>query len=213
MSIGIIGKKLGMTQMFDENGARIPVTVIEAGPCPVLQVKTADGRDGYNAVQLGFGKKSPRKVTQPMAGHFALTEAEPCRILGEFRYEDTPDLNAGDQVTVDRFGEVKKVDVQGLTKGRGYAGWMKRWNFAGQRMSHGNSISHRRPGSQGRTYSTAKGVPKGKKQAGHYGNEKVTIRGLKLIKVDAEKNLLVIKGAVPGPNGGFLRIRRSIHDR
>jgi large subunit ribosomal protein L3 len=212
-TIGILGKKLGMTQVFTEEGKRLPVTVIEAGPCTVLQVKSSDGVDQYNAVQLGFDDRRKSTITRPMQGHFAKAESAPKRFVREFRLEEGETFEAGSAVTVDSFEGVKKVDVQGLSKGKGFAGWMKRWNFAGQRASHGNSVSHRRPGSIGRTYSTAKGVPKGKKMAGQLGNETITVQGLQLVSIDSDRNLIIIKGAVPGPNGGYLKIRKSILDR
>ena len=213
MSIAILGKKLGMTQVFDDTGARVPVTVLEAGPCVVIQVKRADGADGYNAVQLGFDEKRAKNTSKPLLGHFDRAKASPQRFVREIRYTQPPELKCGDQVTVEAFNEVKKVDVQGTSKGKGFAGWMKRWNFSGQRASHGASLSHRRGGAQGRTYSTSKGVPKGKKLPGHLGHEKVTVKGLVVIKIDADRNLLIVKGPVPGPNGGYVKIRKSLLDR
>jgi large subunit ribosomal protein L3 len=212
MTIGILGKKLGMTQVFNEAGHLVPVTVIEAGPCKVVQVKKADGKDGYNAVQVGFGEKKEKNTTRPLLGHFGHANVTPKRMVREFRWEETPELELGSDVTIDSFADVKLVDVQGISKGKGFAGWMKRWNFGGQNASHGCSISHRRPGGQGRTYSTAKGVPKGKKQAGQLGNEPVTVQGLSVVSIDADRNLLLIKGSVPGANGGYLKIRKSIKD-
>lgn len=209
---GILGRKIGMTQVFEADGTRVPVTVIEAGPCPVLQVKTRGGSDNYDAVQLGFGEKKPKRTTRPMMGHFAQAGATPKRFVREFRSKSAPRVKLGDTVTVSVLDGARLVDVQGVTKGKGFAGGIKRWGFHRQPMSHGNSRHHRAIGSIGRIYGVYKGVPKGKKMPGHLGVEKVTTRGLRLVRADPERNLLLVKGAVPGPNGGYLVIRRSLKD-
>ncbi len=208
----ILGIKKGMTQIFSPDGSRIPVTVIEAGPVYVLQVKTADGKDGYDAIQVGFGERREKLTSKPMAGHFQKSSVTPKRFVREFRTADAAAFTQGQEITVESFQGVSMVDVQGTSKGKGFQGTIKRWNFARQRMSHGNSVSHRAPGGIGRTYGTAKGVPKGKKMSGHMGDEIVTIRGLDLVKVDPERNLLLVKGSVPGANGGMVVIRKSLKD-
>jgi len=210
MISAILGKKLGMTQIFDDEGRRVPVTIIHAGPCRVLQVRTPK-RDGYSAVQLGFDEKREKLTTKPMLGHFARTGAPPQRFIREIRLPEgeAPGVEEGDEIRVGVLDEVQLVDVQGRSKGKGFAGGMKRWNFGGGRASHGASKSHRTLGSIGRTYSTSKGVPKGKKMPGHLGDETVSVLALRLVRVDPERNLLLIMGAVPGPNGGYLVIRRS----
>jgi large subunit ribosomal protein L3 len=210
VATGILGRKLGMTQVFLED-QRVPVTVIQAGPCVVLQVKTED-TDGYNAVQLGFDDKKAKRTKRPMLGHFAKTGSSPKRMIREFRCERAPSAAPGDAIGAGALDGAQLVDVQGVTKGKGFAGTIKRWNFSRQRMTHGNSRHHRAPGSIGRTYSVHKGVPKNKKMAGHLGCERVTVRGLRVVEIDPERNLLLVKGAVPGPNGGYLVIRRSLKD-
>ncbi len=204
----ILGRKLGMTQVFVD-GKRVTVTVIAAGPCHVTQVKTAE-TDGYNALQLGFEDKPDRLVLKPEQGHAKKAGVPAKRHHREIRYPNdvAPDVELGAEVKVDVFEGVKKLDVIGTSKGKGFAGVMKRWNFGGGRASHGASKSHRRPGGIGRAGSISKGVFKGKKMAGHLGNERVTER-CKLVKIDAEKNLLLVKGPVPGANDGLLFIRRS----
>lgn len=207
----ILGKKLGMTQVFVD-GKRVPVTVIEAGPCHVTQVKNAE-RDGYNALQLGFVDKPERLVRKPEAGHAKKAGVAAKRHHREIRYpaDVAPDLELGAEVTVDVFEGVVKLDVTGISKGKGFAGVMKRWNFAGGRASHGASKSHRRPGGIGRAGSTSRGVFLGKKMPGHMGAERVTLR-CRLVSIDSEKNLLLVKGPVPGANGGLLFIRRSVRE-
>ncbi len=208
MKKAIIGKKLGMTQIFDEAGNMIPVTVIEAGPCPVVQKKTAE-TDGYNAVQLGFSDIKESKANRPEKGHFAKAGVSPKRHLKEFRLDDISSLNAGSVITADTFAAGEKVDVTGITKGRGYTGAVKRWGNATLRMTHGTGPIHREVGSMGANSSPSR-VFKNKKMAGQYGNEQVTVQNLAVAKVDAEKNLIAVKGAVPGARGGIVFIRDSV---
>lgn len=208
MKKGIIGKKLGMTQIFDETGLVIPVTVIEAGPCPVVQVKTV-ANDGYSAVQLAFGEKREKLVNKPMKGHYAKAGVTPARHLKEFRLEDAETMNAGDVVAVDTFAAGDKVDITGTTKGRGFTGVIKRWNNHRLRMTHGTGPVHRQVGSMGACSSPSR-VYKNKKMAGQYGNERVTVLNLEVVKVDTEKNLIAVKGAVPGAKGGIVFLRDTV---
>ncbi|MGM9652568.1 MAG: 50S ribosomal protein L3 [Eubacteriales bacterium] len=208
MKKGIIGKKLGMTQIFDENGNVIPVTVIEAGPCTVVQKKTVEN-DGYSAVQLGFEDVSEKRLTKPAAGHFKKAGVQMKRHLKEFRLEGAADLNPGDVIAADTFAAGDKVDITGITKGRGYTGSIKRWNHHILRMTHGTGPIHRQPGSMGAN-STPSRIYKNKKMAGQYGNEQVTILNLEVVKVDAEKNIIAVKGAVPGSRGGIVFLRNSV---
>ena len=205
---GIIGKKVGMTQIFDDNGNAIPVTVIEAGPCTVVQKKTAGGKDGYDAVQLGFEDIAERKLTKAEVGHFKKNGLTTKRYLKEFRLEDVSGLNVGDTVAADIFAAGEKVDITGITKGRGYAGVVKRWGHHILRMTHGTGPIHRQVGSQG-TIDPAR-VFKNMKMPGQYGNEQVTVLNLAVVKVDAEKNLIAVKGAIPGARGGVVYIRNSV---
>ena len=203
---GIIGRKLGMTQLFAEDGTVTPVTVIKAGPCVVVQTKSASGSDGYNAIQLGLVEDKPirlKNVTKPMRGHFEKTGGgvPPTRILRELRLNDEPDANVGDQVKADLFADGDMIEVVGKSKGRGFAGTIKRHNFQRGPMSHG-SMNMRRPGSIGQSAYPSR-VIKGTKSSGHMGDERVTVKGLTVAKVDAENNLIMVRGAVPGPNGGF----------
>ena len=207
MKKGIIGKKLGMTQIFDENGNVIPVTVIEAGPCFVVQKKTVE-TDGYNAVQLGFEDLAERKVTKPASGHFKKAGVSAKRHLKEFRLDDCSAYNAGDVVTVDTFAAGDKVDITGTTKGRGYTGAIYRWNQHTGPMAHGSKY-HRGVGSLSANSDPSR-VFKNKHMAGHYGVERVTIQNLSIVKVDKERNLLLVHGAVPGPAKGLLLIRDSV---
>ena len=207
MSKGLIGKKIGMTQIFDEKGMVVPVTVIEAGPCVVSQVKTVE-TDGYNAVQLGFGEIKSNKVNKPMAGHFAKANVEAKKHLREFRVDDVQNVKVGDEVKVDTFEQGDKVDVQGISKGKGFQGVIKRHGQHRGPMGHG-SMYHRRPGSMGST-STPGRVFKGKKLPGHMGVQKITIQNLEIIKVDMDKNVLLVKGSVPGPKGAILKIKSSV---
>ena len=208
MKKGIIGKKLGMTQIFDETGLVIPVTVIEAGPCPVVQKKTVE-TDGYSAVQLAFGEKREKLVNKPMKGHFAKAGVAPARHLKEFRLDDAESLNPGDVVAVDTFAAGDKVDITGTTKGRGFTGVIKRWNNHRLRMTHGTGPVHRQVGSMGACSSPSR-VYKNKKMAGQYGNERVTVLNLEVVKVDTEKNLIAVKGAVPGAKGGIVFLRDTV---
>ena len=210
---GIIGKKVGMTQVFAEDGSVTPVTVIKAGPCVVVQKKTVNS-DGYEAVQLGLIEdRTPKRVSKPMAGHFQKTGqgAAPVRVLREFRLEEDDDGEAtkvGAKVLVDQFSPNDVVTVIGTSKGRGFAGFMKRHGFAGGRASHG-SMFHRAPGSIGASAYPSR-VIKGTRMAGHMGTERVTIKGLRVVDVDTEQNLLLVRGAIPGPNGGVLLIKKVV---
>ncbi len=208
MKKGIIGKKLGMTQIFAENGEMIPVTVIEAGPCYVVQKKTVD-TDGYDAVQLGFEDIREKLVTKPAAGHFKKAGVSAKRHLKEFRLENVAAMNPGDVVAADTFAAGEKVDITGITKGRGYTGAVKRWGHHILKMTHGTGPVHREVGSMGACSSPSR-VYKNKKMAGQYGNEQVTVLNLEVVKVDAEKNLVAVKGAVPGARGGIVFIRDSV---
>ncbi|MBQ4396201.1 MAG: 50S ribosomal protein L3 [Clostridia bacterium] len=227
MQKGIIGKKLGMTQIFDEKGNVIPVTVIEAGPCVIAQKKTVE-TDGYNAVQMGFGdiklkfrkgKKSdrsekfqdkPSNITLAQAGHFAKSDLAPKKYLREFRFDSIDSLNVGDIIkAADVFAAGEKVDVVGTSKGKGWAGVIKRWNFGRLKESHGTGPVHRHGGSIGACSDPSR-VFKGKKMSGHLGNERVTVQNLTVVKVDGENNLIAIKGAVPGPKGGIVLISDSV---
>ena len=208
MKKAIIGKKLGMTQLFDANGNVVPVTVIEAGPCAVVQKKTAEV-DGYVAVQVGFEDKREKLVNKPMKGHFAKGDVAPKKVLREFRLEDTSALNVGDIIKADTFAEGDAVDVRGTSKGKGYAGTIKRWNFGRLKETHGTGPVHRHGGSLGACSSPSR-VFKGKKMAGHLGNERVTVQNLSVVKVDAEKNIIAVKGAVPGPKGGIVVLFDSV---
>ena len=207
MKKGIIGKKIGMTQIFDETGNMIPVTVIAAGPCVVTQKKTAE-KDGYDAVQLGFGEVKEKHLTKPEKGHFDKAGVSYKKYLKEFRLEDCSALNVGDVITADTFAAGDKVDVTGITKGRGYTGAIKRWNLHKLRMTHGVGPVHRQSGSMG-VIDPAR-IFKNKKMAGQYGNEQVTVLNLKVVKIDSEKNLIAVKGAIPGAKDGIVFIRDSI---
>jgi len=202
----IIGKKVGMTQIFDDNGTVIPVTVIEAGPCQVVQVKTTE-TDGYNAVQLGFGEVKESKLNKPEKGHFAKAGAKIAKHLREFRVDEA-DVKVGDEVNASVFADGENVDIQGTTKGKGFQGVIKRHGQHRGPMGHG-SMYHRRPGSMGST-STPGRVFKGKKLPGHMGVETVTIQNLKIVKVDLDKNAILVKGSVPGNKGSILKIRLSV---
>lgn len=224
MSRGILGRKVGMTQVYREDGTAVPVTVIQAGPCNVLQVRDMD-RDGYEAVQLGFLDKPRRLAARSERGHVAKIESkrskvraaagvellakadcEPKRFIGEFR--GATDLAVGAEVKVDVLAEVKRVDVTATSKGRGFAGVMKRHNFAGQRATHGVKKVHRQSGGTGSSADPSR-VIKGMKMAGQYGNARITVRNLEVVRVDAENNLLLVRGAVPGPAGGYVSIRET----
>lgn len=204
MKKGLIGKKIGMTQIFDEKGNVIPVTVIEAGPCAVVQKKTAEN-DGYKAVQVGFGDQKLQRVNKPMQGHFAKGNVAPKKVLKEFRLDDIDSLNVGDIIKADVFEVGEKIDVIGTSKGKGTAGAIKRWNFSRLKESHGTGPVARHAGSLGACSDPSR-VYKGKKLAGHLGAERVTVQNLTVAKVDVENNLIAIKGAVPGPKGGIVVI-------
>ena len=208
MQKGIIGKKLGMTQLFDENGKVVPVTVIEAGPCTVVQKKTVES-DGYEAVQLGFGEVSAKKVNKAAKGHFDKADVAPKRTLREFRLDDISGMNVGDILKADVFAAGDKVDVIGTSKGKGYAGAIKRHNQRTLRETHGTGPVGRQPGSMGACSSPSR-IYKGKGMAGHMGAEKVTVQNLEIVKVDSENNLIAIKGAVPGAKGGIVVITDSV---
>ena len=207
MKKGIIGKKLGMTQIFDEKGNVIPVTLIEAGPCVVAQVKTVEN-DGYAAVQLAYEDAKEKHLTKAELGHFKKAGVSPKKHLKEFRLDDTSAYEAGSVVTVDTFAQGEKVDITGITKGRGYTGAIKRWNLHKLRMTHGVGPVHRQSGSMG-VIDPAR-IFKNKKMAGQYGNEQVTVQNLCVVKIDAEKNLIAVKGAVPGAKGGIVFVRDSV---
>ena len=207
MKKGIIGKKIGMTQIFDEIGNVIPVTVIQAGPCVVAQKKTVE-TDGYNAIQLGFSDVKEKHLTKADKGHFEKAGVAFKKHLKEFRLDDISAINVGDVITADTFAAGDKVDVTGMTKGRGYTGVIKRWNHHHLRMTHGTGPIHRQPGSMG-VIDPAR-IFKNKKMAGQYGNEQVTVLNLKVVKIDSEKNLIAVKGAIPGAKDGIVFIRDSV---
>ena len=208
MKKGIIGKKIGMTQVFDEVGNVIPVTIIEAGPCVVAQKKTVE-KDGYSSVQLGFEDIVERKLNKAEKGHFAKAGVAMKKHLKEFRLDDADSMNVGDIVAADTFAAGDRVDVTGITKGRGYSGVIKRWNHHRLRMTHGVGPVHREVGSMGANSSPSR-VFKNKKMAGQYGHEQVTILNLNVVKIDKENNLIAIRGAIPGAKGGIVFLRDSI---
>ena len=207
MKKAIIGRKVGMTQIFDENGLVIPVTVIEAGPCPVVQIKTVE-TDGYDAVQLGFGEVKEIKVNKPTKGHFSKAEVKPTKHLREFRLDDVSTVKVGEEINVDIFEAGENIDIQGISKGKGFQGVIKRHGQSRGPMGHG-SMYHRRPGSMGPT-STPGRVFKGKKLPGHMGVNTVTIQNLVIVKVDNDKNAILVKGSVPGNKGSILKINDSV---
>ena len=208
MKKGLIGKKIGMTQLFDENGKVIPVTVVEAGPCTVVQKKTVEN-DGYAAVQVGYGDVKITRVNKPEAGHFKKANVAPKKVLREFRLEDTDALNVGDVLKADVFAAGDRVDVVGTSKGKGTAGAIKRWNFSRLKESHGTGPVARHAGSLGACSDPSR-VYKGKKLAGHLGAERVTIQNLDVVKVDVENNLIAVKGAIPGPKGGIVILADTV---
>jgi large subunit ribosomal protein L3 len=210
MVSGIIGRKLGMTQIFAEDGTVTPVTVIKAGPCVVIQTKSVSGRDGYNAVQLGLVEDKPirlKNVTKPLQGHFERSGVPPTRVLKEIRLTAEPEAAIGDQVKVDLFADGDKIEVVGKSKGRGFAGTIKRHNFSRGPESHG-SMNVRRPGSIGQSAYPSR-VIKGTRSSGHMGDERVTVKGLTVAKVDIDNNLLMVRGAVPGANGSLVIVKKS----
>ena len=208
MKKAILGKKLGMSQVFAADGTMLPVTVIEAGPCTVVQKKTKE-HDGYDAIQVSFGEIREKLVNKPKKGHFKKAGAAPARYLREFLLEDTSSYEVGSKITADVFAEGDKVDVFGKSKGKGFAGVIKRWNQACLRMTHGTGPVHREPGSMGSTSNPSR-VFKHKKLPGHLGNERVTIQNLAVVRVDAARNLILVKGAIPGPKGGLVTVRNTV---
>jgi large subunit ribosomal protein L3 len=207
-AVGVVGRKSGMSRVFTEDGESIPVTVIEVEPNTITQVKTLDS-DGYTAIQVTTGHRKANRVVKPLAGHFAKAGSEAGRGLWEFRTEGDLGLSAGASIGVDQFEAGQKVDVSGTSKGKGFAGVIKRWNFSHQDNTHGNSLSHRAPGSIGQCQTPGR-VFKGKKMAGQMGNVRVTTQNLEVVRVDVDRNLLLIKGAVPGAAGGDVYIRPAV---
>ncbi len=207
MRVGLLGRKVGMTQIYQENGVAVTVTVLECGPCTVLQVRTED-RDGYHASQLGFDDKKRKRANQAERGHARKVAGEPKRFVREVRQDGPTEIAEGQTLTVDLFQAVAQVDVTGTSKGRGYAGVIKRHGFSGLRASHGVKRMHRHPGSSGPSADPAR-TQKGIRKPGQFGNARVTVRNLDVVRVDPANNLLLIKGAVPGPNGGYLTIRQT----
>ena len=210
MAIGPVGRKVGMTRIFTEDGTSIPVTVIEATPNRVTQLRTEE-TDGYRALQVTAGTKKANRINKAEAGHFAKAGVEAGRTLVEFRLEENEgaDIEVGSEITVEIFNDTKKIDVTGTSKGKGFQGAIKRWNFSSQRMTHGNSLSHRAPGSIGQNQSPGK-VFKGKKMAGQLGNKQVTTQSLELVRIDVENNLILVKGAVPGATGGDVIVKPAV---
>lgn len=211
MTIGIVGRKSGMTRIFTDSGISIPVTVVEVEPNRITQVKNVE-TDGYSAVQVTVGSRRASRVVKPAKGHFEKAQAEAGRGLWELRNDAQESFEVGGQLTVEAFQAGQKVDVTGTSKGKGFAGVIKRWNFAAQDATHGNSLSHRAPGSIGQNQSPGR-VFKGKKMAGHMGDERVTVQNLEVVKVDAARNLLLIKGAIPGAPGGDVIVRPAVKTR
>ena len=210
MNKGLIGKKLGMTQIFDEQGKVIPVTVIEAGPCVVAQVKTVE-TDGYDAVQLGFGEVKDKHINKPEMGHFAKSKLDPKKHLREFRLDSIENINVGDELKADTFAAGDQLDIQGTSKGKGFQGVIKRHGQSRGPMGHG-SMYHRRPGSMGPT-STPGRVFKGKKLPGHMGSQTITIQNLEVVRVDLDKNVILVKGSVPGAKGAILKLKTSVKSK
>ncbi|MCF4113006.1 MULTISPECIES: 50S ribosomal protein L3 [Dethiosulfovibrio] len=207
MSLGILGQKLGMTQIYNEEGQAVPVTVVEAGPCPVLAVRTEE-KNGYDAILLGFGKVKPRKVTKPLKGFFDKAQSEAKRWLKEFRISNASDYEVGNSVDVAIFEAGEKVDATGVSKGKGFAGVIKRYNFGGAPASHGVSKTHRKPNSSGAS-SYPSHVFKGKTMPGQLGNEQVTVKNLTVVAVDVENNLVLVKGAIPGAKNGLVLLHKK----
>ena len=210
MAIGLVGRKVGMTRIFTEDGTSIPVTVIEATPNRVTQLRTEE-TDGYRALQVTAGTKKANRINKAEAGHFAKAGVEAGRTLVEFRLEENEgaDIEVGSEITVEIFNDTKKIDVTGTSKGKGFQGAIKRWNFSSQRMTHGNSLSHRAPGSIGQNRSPGK-VFKGKKMAGQLGNKQVTTQSLEVVRVDVENGLILVKGAVPGATGNDVIVKPAV---
>lgn len=212
----LLGKKIGMTRVYDADGKQVPVTVVQAGPCVVTQIKTADGEDGYHAIQIGFGDAKPKHSTFPQMGHDAKAGVGPKRHHRELRLRDAAEAEVGETITVSAFEGVPFVDITGTSKGKGTQGVMKRWNFGGQPATHGTERKHRSPGSIG-GYATNRGFSgrpkKGLKMGGRMGNDTITTRNHPVVKIDTENNLLLIKGALPGANGGLLFIKKAVTAR
>ena len=208
MKKAILGKKLGMTQIFDNNGLVVPVTVVEAGPCFVSQVKTKDN-DGYSAVQMAYGDVREQLINKPVLGQLKKAEITAKKFIKEFKLDNAEEYKLGDKITCDVFAEGEMVDVSGTSKGHGFSGTIAKWNFHRHRMTHGNGPVHRHVGSIGANTFPAK-VFKGKKMAGRWGNEKVTVQNLKVVKVDAERNLILIKGAIPGAKGSLISVKSAV---
>jgi large subunit ribosomal protein L3 len=207
MHVGLLGRKVGMTQIYEEDGTVIPITVVECGPCTVLQVRTAD-RDGYHAVQLGFDDKKRKNATQAERGHAKKADAEPKRYVREVRQEGPTDVAEGQILTVEVFNEIGRVDVIGTSKGRGFTGVVKRHGFKGLRATHGVKRMHRHPGSSGPSADPAH-TRKGIRKPGQFGNARITVKNLKVVRVDSTNNLLLLRGAIPGPNGGYITVRQT----
>ncbi|WP_165228966.1 50S ribosomal protein L3 [Aquisphaera insulae] len=207
MQVGLLGRKVGMTQIYQEDGTSVPVTVLECGPCTVLQVRTEE-RDGYHAVQLGFDDKKRKNATQAARGHAKKVGAEPKRYVREVRQEKAAEVAEGQTLTVEVFDGIKRVDVTGTSKGRGYAGVIKRHGFRGLRATHGVKRMHRHPGSSGPSADPSR-TQKGIRKPGQFGNVRSTVRNLEVVKIDPANNLLLLRGAVPGPNGGYLTVRQT----
>lgn len=207
MRVGLLGRKIGMTQIFQEDGTVVPVTVLECGPCTVLQIRTPEV-DGYHAVQLGFDDKKRKNATQAERGHAKKADAEPKRYVREIRQEAAAELAAGTTLTVEVFNDIKRVDVTGVSKGRGFAGVMKRHGFRGLRATHGVQRMHRHPGSSGPSADPSR-TRKGIRKPGQFGNVRNTTRNLEVVRIDPTNNLLLLRGAVPGPNGGYLTVRQT----
>ena len=208
MKKGLIGKKIGMTQIFDEAGNVVPVTVVEAGPCTVTQIKTMEN-DGYEAIQVGFGDVKVSRVNKPMKGHFDKADVAPKKTLKEFRLDSIDGIEVGNILKADTFEVGEVVDVKGTSKGHGTAGAIKRWNFSRLRMTHGTGPNHRHAGSLGACSSPSR-VFKGKKMPGHMGNVRVTVQNLEIVKIDVENNVILVKGAVPGPKKSLVMIKETV---
>lgn len=204
----LVGKKIGMTQVFQPDGNALPCTAIQVGPCQVVQIKKQE-KDGYNALQVGFDSKREKTFTKPELGHFKKHNAKPSRLVKEIEWDGQGEIKEGDKLTVEQFENVQFVNITGITKGRGFAGVVKRYDFAGGPATHGQTDRERAAGSLGRQGSVTRDVIKGKKMAGHYGNETVTIRNLQVVKVIKDKNILLVKGGIPGANGNYVMVNAS----
>ncbi len=207
MRVGILGKKIGMTRFFSESGEAFPATIIEAGPCPIVQIKTKV-KDGYDAIQIGFGRKKENSINKPSRGHFKKANVMPLKVLREIRTDEVEKYKVGENITLEVFSGIKLVDITGISKGKGFAGVVKRHHFHGGDATHG-AETHRAPGSIGASSFPSR-VVKGLRMAGRMGGERVTIQNLKVVKIDTEKNILVVKGSIPGPRNGILIIRKAI---